>query len=150
MGFTAQLVSDMVNCARGLYEGARNTCIQNRTSAARMKRVKRVSTTNATALVITSILSQRVAELARTLRGRLHRLHEMRLDAALLHHAQVALGGTSLGGDLGAQHPRILAALDREPGRAHERPEGEGARGGLGEAQRARRLLQRLDGIENI
>src|ERR1700687_2657381 len=37
-GLTAQLVSARVNCAIGLRAGARNACIQKRTSAAKMNR----------------------------------------------------------------------------------------------------------------
>src|SRR5260221_12303238 len=124
-GFTAQSVSAMVNCAMGLREGARRACIQKRTRAARMKRLKSVSRTRTRAWLITSVLSQRSAQLARALAGRAHRRDEMLLHLRRIEDFQRALRGTALGGDLRAQRGRILAALDGELGRADEGPQRE-------------------------
>src|SRR5229473_2213921 len=92
-GFTAQSVSAIVNCPSGLNTGARNACIQKRTSAARMKRSKTALRTSRIACVnIFLILSQRFAQLARALaRGR-DGLHEVVLHAGLLQHLERALG----------------------------------------------------------
>src|SRR5512142_2537176 len=81
-GFTAKSVMAMENCAMGFLAGARMTCIQKRTNAARITRSKIVSRTRAKAwaIIAASLLAQRVAQLAGTLAGRLHRL-----DEALLH-----------------------------------------------------------------
>src|SRR6185503_18156051 len=112
----------MVKCAIGLRIGARTTCIQKRTSTARMNRWKRASRTKATACEITSILSVGGAQLARSLARGFHRLDEARLHLGLLEHLEGALRGAPLGGDLRAQGGRALLALDRELRGADESP----------------------------
>ena len=84
-GFTAQSVSAMEKYAIGLREGARKTCIQKRTSAVRMKRLASVFSTNRHDLARSlRILSERRAQLARSLTCRFHRVDEARVSPAPL------------------------------------------------------------------
>src|SRR4051812_3402864 len=150
-GFTAKSVSAMLNWAIGLRAGARNACIQKRTSAASTKSPKIVSSTKVTAVTtIGSLLSERLAQLARAGAGGLHGLDEMGSHLCRIQHLHGALRGAALGGHLGTQLRRLLPALDRELRGAHERPESQRPRRPLGEAQLARRLLQRFDRIEDV
>src|SRR5258706_4820090 len=120
-GRTAKSVSAMVNWASGLRAGARKACIQKRTRAASTKRLPSASMTNASACeTISGLPPERLAQLARALARRLDGLDEVPLDLRGLEHLHGRLGRAALGGHLGAQDLRILAALDRKLGRAHE------------------------------
>ena len=80
-GFTAKSVSAIVNWASGFRAGARSACIQKRTSADRMKRLKIVSTTKAMAWlsIAQSLPNCSPSSRERSARG-LHGLDEARLE----------------------------------------------------------------------
>src|SRR5262249_50277037 len=139
-GFTAQSVSAIANWPGGLKTGARNACIQKRTSAMMMKSTNTASSTISVASAntlgdIALVLRHRVPDPAQPLaRGR-HRLDELVLHAATLEHFQRTLGGAALRGDLGAKLRRVLAAIDGELRGADERPQRERSRCAVGEAE---------------
>src|SRR6187401_1376991 len=92
-GRTAQSVSAMENWAMGFRKGARNACIQNRTSTARTKIWKSASRTKAMAVVTTSgVLPQGLAQLDGTVPGGLHGVDEVLLDPRLLQLPDRRLG----------------------------------------------------------